>query len=342
MSRRRWAFFVSVFLVVSGLGVPVPAAASYYVSPSGADASPGSVDQPWRTFSAALRRLRPGDTLYARGGTYMQNVTGVSIREGTAAAPVRVLNYPGERPVISGLFWLNRPSYWIASGINVTWNPANTDTTLHMVKITNGIGWTLSHAEIWGARSFADLLISGSIAGEPAEWTVADNCIHDASTSHGVNQDHNVYANVGLAAGSGVIERNVIFSAPNGEGIRLGGSAPGGAANVTVRNNLIYKSLHNILVGYGSHDNLIDHNVLAKVGPTYGNIRGYRLTGERNQARGNVGLQATMLILNDPGYRGVQDGGGNVFVGEPAIDSPMAPTSDGIGCAGLRTEGLSG
>src|SRR5262245_46007234 len=41
----------------------------------GNDAAAGSEKAPWKTLRLALRRLKPGDTLYLRGGTYYEKVS---------------------------------------------------------------------------------------------------------------------------------------------------------------------------------------------------------------------------------------------------------------------------
>ena len=61
-------------------------AATYYVAPGGSDANPGSFDRPFKTLTAASKKLVPGDTLYARGGTYVERL--VISQSGTAAAPL--------------------------------------------------------------------------------------------------------------------------------------------------------------------------------------------------------------------------------------------------------------
>ena len=47
---------------------------AFYVSPDGDDDNPGTVERPWRTMSR-VNELRPGDTLYLRGGVYHLNET---------------------------------------------------------------------------------------------------------------------------------------------------------------------------------------------------------------------------------------------------------------------------
>ena len=70
-----------------------------------------------------------------------------------------------------------------------------------MIKFVDGVGWTFRNAEVWGAHSFAAMLISGGTAGEPANWTVSRNCVHDTYKTNDTNQDQLIYANTGLSAG---------------------------------------------------------------------------------------------------------------------------------------------
>jgi hypothetical protein len=83
-------------------------AAEYYMSPSGSDSNPGTLAAPWKTMdrlqTAVNNTLRPGDTVYFRGGDYLitnANRTYYSFRaKGTASAPITYKNYQGEKPVI--------------------------------------------------------------------------------------------------------------------------------------------------------------------------------------------------------------------------------------------------
>src|SRR5262249_28766555 len=43
---------------------------TYYVSPAGNDANPGTQASPWRTIGKANSSLRPGDRVLIRAGTY--------------------------------------------------------------------------------------------------------------------------------------------------------------------------------------------------------------------------------------------------------------------------------
>ena len=302
----------------------------YYVSPSGSDTNPGTApDAPWGTVAHGLASLGPGDTLYLRGGRYVENITQTAIRPATPSAPILVAGYPGEQPVIEGLLWLRDPSWWILDRVNVTWNPRN-PSTRHMVKITNGVGWTVRDSELWGARSYAALLVAGTIPGQPADWTVSGNCIHDTYRANDVNQDHLVYVNTGVASGRGTIQRNLLFNATNGMGVKLGGSdVTGGSANVAVLRNTIHNTAQSVLVAGDSHDNSIVGNIFSAAGAGYSSVRGYQLNGTGNSMEDNLGHGARSILLNDAGYAGVADTGRNLFPVDPRFD-------DSRSCAGFR------
>jgi hypothetical protein len=89
----------SRLLLACLLPLVVPAA-TYFVSPAGDDASPGSAAKPFRTIQHAVDLLQPGDTCFVRAGTYRETVK--LEKKGTAAQPIRIRAYPGERVVLDG------------------------------------------------------------------------------------------------------------------------------------------------------------------------------------------------------------------------------------------------
>ena len=307
---------------------------SLYVATNGSDSNPGSPSAPWRTVAKGLVSVRAGDTLWVRGGTYVERIINPALHPGTPTERVMVSAYAGERPVVKGLLWLKGVMYWTFRGINVTWDPDRNQRDEHMVKMTNGVGWKYVESEIWGAHSYADLLIASSVAGQPAEWLVARNCIHDnyGALDH-VNGDQLIYVNTHDSPG-GQINRNLLFNAPNGEGVKLGSSNPSepGPNGVVVQYNTIYHTNQSILVAWSAKNNRLVRNLMVRVnlelGPVYGNVRGYQLTGLNNVVHDNAGYEAHSLILNDRGYPGVVNGGGNVF--------PQGPQFDRIGCGGFH------
>lgn len=86
---------------------PLGTGKNYYMSPSGNDNNPGTEAAPWRTLDkvhAVRATLRPGDTVWFRGGDYVITDANRSYYvlggSGTAAAPIIYRNYQNEKPVI--------------------------------------------------------------------------------------------------------------------------------------------------------------------------------------------------------------------------------------------------
>ncbi|MEZ4227327.1 MAG: right-handed parallel beta-helix repeat-containing protein [Polyangiaceae bacterium] len=74
--------------------------ADYYVSPSGSDSDPGTIDKPFKTFAKANSVVVAGQLVYLRGGIYKETVK--LTKSGSASAPIRWHGYPGEAAIIEG------------------------------------------------------------------------------------------------------------------------------------------------------------------------------------------------------------------------------------------------
>jgi hypothetical protein len=303
----------------------------FFVAPNGRDAGPGTRRRPFGTLGHALRKLRAGDRLYVRGGTYATRVK-VDVAPGRPKARVLVRNFPGERPVVKGQLWIGNPSYWTIRGINVTWAKGNPDEP--MARVYGGTGWRFTGAEIWGAHSTSGLHIDDGPRNNLGSWAVTGNCIHDTHPTNGENQDHNLYVDDMISSPDprGVVARNVMFNAVNGRGIKLGPGGPtGGAINVSVRFNTIVNSAQNVGVSRDSSRVRIYRNLLVRAEEA--NVLGFELEGSRNVVRDNIGAEAPAFLANTGGRRPLDDGGGNLRAGKIAFDS--------IGCKGLHA-GLEG
>src|SRR3972149_8250738 len=80
----------------------LPQSRSFYVSPAGRADGDGSRSRPWDlgTALAHPRAVKPGDTIWLRGGTYQGAFQ--SRLTGSPQAPVTVRQYPDERAVLDG------------------------------------------------------------------------------------------------------------------------------------------------------------------------------------------------------------------------------------------------
>ena len=77
-------------------------AAEFFVSPGGSGSNSGAAASPWDLATALSHPavVKPGDTIWLRGGTYRGTFT--SRLTGTSANPILVRQYPGERATIDG------------------------------------------------------------------------------------------------------------------------------------------------------------------------------------------------------------------------------------------------
>ena len=83
-------------------------ASDFFVSPSGSSGGDGSSSRPW-SLAAALAQpstVRPGDTIWLRGGTYAgtpgSSYSFASSLKGASGAPITVRQYSGERATLDG------------------------------------------------------------------------------------------------------------------------------------------------------------------------------------------------------------------------------------------------
>jgi hypothetical protein len=101
---RIWPGLATVtWLLLSGKAA---AAAEYFVSPSGDDRNPGTLERPFASIAQGQRAAQPGDTIWLRGGVY-EFVGGPGAREsavlldksGAPGRPIHYFAFSGETPV---------------------------------------------------------------------------------------------------------------------------------------------------------------------------------------------------------------------------------------------------
>jgi hypothetical protein len=207
---------LSACMLVSVLVSTIAAqAATYYVATTGSNGNPGTEKQPWRTVAKAVDTMVAGDTTYVKGGTYNEGIISFK-RSGTATAPIKLLNYPGESPIIHCIDFseIHRINIFNPSGIRfrIGWITIEGFEIEHCY---NGIKWHNLHDSI-----------------------IRRNWIHDARSGSGI---------VGAGSLRVLLDRNIINhnaitdpTPPGGHGIYINGS------NVMITNNLIYDNQ-----GYG-------------------------------------------------------------------------------------------
>ncbi len=102
-------------LIPSYAALPVPST-GWYVSPSGTATGNGSKENPWDLTTAFKfpTSVKPGDTIWLRGGKYGTGSGTVFTSNivGTAAAPIKVRQYPNERATVDGGIVANGAYTW--------------------------------------------------------------------------------------------------------------------------------------------------------------------------------------------------------------------------------------
>lgn len=194
---------LSVFLSAFSLAATAHAT-DYYVATNGSDSNAGSQAAPWRSVKHAVDTMVAGDTTYVKGGVYNDRNIWFT-RSGTQSAPIRLLNAPGEFPIIDG------GNGGSGSGITII-NGSGANHALGWITIegfeirhfTNGIVMRSAHDMVIRRNYVHDNYSndhSVGIAGNGLRVLIDRNRIeHNGSfafcalDSHHCNQDHGIYA----------------------------------------------------------------------------------------------------------------------------------------------------
>ncbi|MBV5314615.1 MAG: carbohydrate-binding protein [Prolixibacteraceae bacterium] len=90
---------ITLFLFIFSL-YSLVAQETYYVSITGSDNNPGTLNEPFRSISKAAKLIQAGDRCLIRGGVYRETV--VLVNNGTKSNPISFANYPNEQVIITG------------------------------------------------------------------------------------------------------------------------------------------------------------------------------------------------------------------------------------------------
>jgi hypothetical protein len=86
-------------------------AADYFIAPGGSDANAGTLEKPFASFKRAQEAVKPGDTVWVRGGTYAPTEGDIARKQGMFAyvndlpksgekgKPIQYFAYKDEKPV---------------------------------------------------------------------------------------------------------------------------------------------------------------------------------------------------------------------------------------------------
>ncbi len=99
-----------------------------YVSPSGSNNNPGTIDLPMKDIQKAIQAVVAGDTIYLRGGIYNLSTTLTASSSGNSGRYINLWAYAGETPILdfSGTPYLSSShgidllgNYWYLKGLSI-------------------------------------------------------------------------------------------------------------------------------------------------------------------------------------------------------------------------------
>ena len=278
-------------------------------APAGVDTAPGTVQQPFRTVARLAGALQPGQTGCLRGATYRGDVN--ITRGGTAAAPVRLQSFPGERAEIAGRLTVSVPAVEIAR-LNLTGGStpgpsgpviAASEVLIENNEITNG------HT--------ADCLLIGSPGRKVTGVIVRENDIHDCGRLPSTNRDNAI--SVEYASGTRIAANRIYDNADrgvqlfpdadgtrvasnvidgNGEGVMIAGDDSATSDDNVVERNLVTNSVirdnvESSWTGAEGTDNLVHENCFSG---------GIRDDGDGGIADLRTGFVLDANLVDDPLY----------------------------------------
>lgn len=186
----------TALLFLLGLG-SLDAATTFYVSPTGNNASSGLTEATaLATPQAAINKAVSGDTILLRGGNYPVGVGGMTFdasrHRGSDAAWLTIKNYPGEQPVfkwsrataIYCAIWLTEATHVEISGLTlIGWNDeitleeAQADTTASL--LFNAVGIQADGRD--KADAFGNITLARDANSRPHHFRLIGNTIRNFS-----------------------------------------------------------------------------------------------------------------------------------------------------------------
>ncbi len=178
MKNRDYFCFIAGLVLFMLLSNRI--SAQYYVSPTGSDNNPGTLEQPFKTIQKAAGLMVAGDTCFIREGQYRETVTPAN--SGTQEAPIVFTSYNNERVVILGS---DSVSGWTPyrDGIYKAWVP-DTVTQLFADKVRafparypDNLGGDMFNTSTWNptnATADGDAFFEGM--DKPDDYWVGGYC----------------------------------------------------------------------------------------------------------------------------------------------------------------------
>jgi len=329
---------------------------TFYVSTTGSDANPGTLDLPWKTIQHAANALQPGQIALVRGGTYFEDVT--ITHDGTASAPITISDYPDEHPVVES----PKPAGRLVGAAEDAYPfelVSAAYVRLHGFVIQGAIG--PSTANVYFAADTHDIELSGNeirrsadqgVYGERSTYDlqILGNSIHDNGPSS-IHQSHGVY----LEGVGHLLANNVVYDNHYGYGVQIypsadgvlivhntivgngntgsssGGIVLGGGGDTTVNNTRIVNNIVAFNASSGIRSFFPDWVLAPKGNEAYSNVGFGDPDGDFSSWEGGGIDYSYGNVVADPRLADRFGGDFHLEADSPAIDlavSPYAPDTD--------------
>jgi uncharacterized protein YjdB len=349
--------------------------AGYYVAPGGSSTNDGSSTRPW-TLAYALGgaggRIRPGDTVWVRGGTYYAPFRSTLV--GTALAPIVVRAYPGERAIIDGVNTTS-DNFVVAGSWSVMWGLEFTSTAPSRYATVINHNYRANTVINNGPHNkYINIVIhDGGVAffNYPQQWDVEvhgsiiyNNGWQAPDRGHGhamyiksdvgpvVARDNVLFNQYGYGihvytnSGSGWLnniwlEGNVSFGSgslsPSGTSANIGNLGQPLANALVVKNNMTYfapsLSGSNLVLGSGDGLTATGNYVVGGAGMSQGSWTNATVTG--NTVLSATAAAPTKVFVRPNAY---EPGRANIIVYNPSGQGSVTVDLSGVVPAGARYE----
>ena len=308
--------------------------ANFYASPTGSSGNPGTIGSPRdlaSAIAAATTPASPGDTIWLRGGTYSGLFT--STLAGTAANPIRVRQYEGERAILEGT---NATSYVLHIGGQYTWfyefevrNPSTLRTSAQSGSFPTDIVLDEGVTTIQTAGSGVNCRVihlvvhdtrQGITPWKEAEGFESYGCLSYYNGWNAPDRGHGHGAYSQNATGTKKFANNIFFSNFS-HGIQIYGTVAATLDNFLIEDNTFTNNgdligggdaERNLLLGGGniSDGSTIRNNTLIYKAPLDGQVANFGYSpsgaGMSNSAVTGNGIYGGRLFINDelntPGF----------------------------------------
>ncbi len=258
----------------------------FFVSPSASPSGVGSLKNPWQLQTALNQppEVKPGDTIWLRGGTYSGTFTGRLV--GTSAAPIAVRQFMGERATLDGgnssgsAILVVQGSYTWYWGFEVTSSDTarvTSDTGPSPTSIPRGEGILIDQSSPHPGLKFINMIIHDTRQGisfwKEAQDSEIYGCLiyYNGWEAPDRGHGHGIY--VQNQTGTKKITDNILFSGFS-HGIHTYGSGAAFLDNIDMEGNTTFNAGNlsasggrNLLFGGGSvaHNPIVSSNYLYRL-----------------------------------------------------------------------------